>query len=133
MLKNAEGKAEKMMFIGRSQVNKPGTRWVGDRITLMMATKRVLAEGNTRAYIMQQGPAKKPEENQPAQAQTQLAGRVSPVSISASHVEPTMTILTIDHIQKSYGGRRVVDDVSFNVNRGEVVGLLGATAPGKPH
>src|SRR5262249_29523047 len=41
-----------------------------------------------------------------------------------------MTLL-IEHIQKSYGGRKVVDDVSFDVNRGEVVGLLGRNGAGK--
>lgn len=39
--------------------------------------------------------------------------------------------LRIDHVQKTYGGRRVVDDVSFYVNRGEVVGLLGRNGAGK--
>lgn len=35
------------------------------------------------------------------------------------------------HLQKTYGRRRVVDDVSLLVNRGEVVGLLGANGAGK--
>jgi lipopolysaccharide export system ATP-binding protein len=35
------------------------------------------------------------------------------------------------HVQKTYGGRRVVDDVSVNVSQGEVVGLLGANGAGK--
>ena len=35
------------------------------------------------------------------------------------------------HLQKTYSGRRVVDDVSLNVARGEVVGLLGANGAGK--
>src|SRR5215470_13617753 len=39
--------------------------------------------------------------------------------------------LTVEHIQKSYGGRRVVDGVSFTVNAGEVVGLLGRNGAGK--
>ena len=36
-----------------------------------------------------------------------------------------------EHLQKTYGRRRVVDDVSFYVQRGEVVGLLGANGAGK--
>lgn len=34
-------------------------------------------------------------------------------------------------LQKTYGRRRVVDDVSINVSHGEVVGLLGANGAGK--
>jgi lipopolysaccharide export system ATP-binding protein len=34
-------------------------------------------------------------------------------------------------IRKTYGSRRVVDDVSLNVGEGEVVGLLGANGAGK--
>ncbi len=39
--------------------------------------------------------------------------------------------LRIDNLQKSYNGRRVVDGVSFYLNRGEVVGLLGRNGAGK--
>ena len=39
--------------------------------------------------------------------------------------------LIIENLQKSYGGRRVVDGVSFHVSRGEVVGLLGRNGAGK--
>lgn len=34
-------------------------------------------------------------------------------------------------LQKTYGRRRVVDDVTLNVRKGEVVGLLGANGAGK--
>ena len=33
--------------------------------------------------------------------------------------------LKIDKINKSYKGRKVVNDVSVEVNQGEIVGLLG--------
>jgi lipopolysaccharide export system ATP-binding protein len=40
------------------------------------------------------------------------------------------TLETIE-ISKSYHGRRVVDDVSLHVSRGEIVGLLGPNGAGK--
>ncbi len=43
---------------------------------------------------------------------------------------PTST-LSIEHLQKRYGKRTVVKDVSFNVHSGEVVGLLGPNGAGK--
>jgi ABC-type (unclassified) transport system, ATPase component len=39
--------------------------------------------------------------------------------------------LSANHIRKTYGRRRVVDDVSVSVREGEVVGLLGANGAGK--
>ncbi len=39
--------------------------------------------------------------------------------------------LVAEGLVKSYGGRRVVDDVHFSVERGEIVGLLGPNGAGK--
>src|SRR3954454_3849953 len=39
--------------------------------------------------------------------------------------------LEASHVQKTYSGRRVVDDVSVSVSEGEIVGLLGANGAGK--
>lgn len=44
---------------------------------------------------------------------------------------PASQALAAHNIQKTYGRRRVVDDVSISVDPGEVVGLLGANGAGK--
>jgi len=82
VLRTPEGKAEKVYFVGRSQVNQPGRRWIADRITMTVATKKVLAEGNTKAFIIN-GPQKAP------QVETQLASRFQNAnqSISSTKIE----------------------------------------------
>jgi lipopolysaccharide export system ATP-binding protein len=42
-----------------------------------------------------------------------------------------MSVLKAASVAKAYGGRRVVDGVSLQVNGGEVVGLLGPNGAGK--
>jgi lipopolysaccharide export system ATP-binding protein len=42
-----------------------------------------------------------------------------------------MEMLQVRNIVKSYNGRRVVDEVSFDINEGEIVGLLGRNGAGK--
>jgi lipopolysaccharide export system ATP-binding protein len=44
---------------------------------------------------------------------------------------PTTSRLEARHLQKSYGSRKVVKDVSLAVSKGEVVGLLGPNGAGK--
>src|SRR5215207_7268149 len=46
-------------------------------------------------------------------------------------VDNPVDALAASHLQKSYGRRRVVDNVSVSVEQGEVVGLLGANGAGK--
>ncbi|WP_346882884.1 LPS export ABC transporter ATP-binding protein [uncultured Algibacter sp.] len=40
-------------------------------------------------------------------------------------------ILKAQNLMKSYGGRKVVKDISLEVNQGEIVGLLGPNGAGK--
>jgi lipopolysaccharide export system ATP-binding protein len=52
-------------------------------------------------------------------------------STNGSYEEYPVNALAAVHLRKTYGRRRVVDDVSLYVERGEVVGLLGANGAGK--
>lgn len=45
--------------------------------------------------------------------------------------DATTAGLQVTHLQKRYGARQVVHDVSLNVRQGEVVGLLGPNGAGK--
>ena len=40
-------------------------------------------------------------------------------------------LLTVTHLTKSFGKRRVVDDVTLSVKAGEVFGFLGPNGAGK--
>jgi lipopolysaccharide export system protein LptA len=81
LLRNAQNKAERIIFSGRSQISQPGKRWIADHIEMTVADKKVLASGNTKALILQT-PAK------PAPPAVQFAaGRNS--AISASKVDLT--------------------------------------------
>jgi len=42
-----------------------------------------------------------------------------------------MLSVEVNHITKTYGNRAVVDDVSFTVNQGEILGLIGPNGAGK--
>ncbi|MCH4164363.1 MAG: ATP-binding cassette domain-containing protein [Lentilactobacillus diolivorans] len=43
----------------------------------------------------------------------------------------TDTILQVEHLNKSFGSKKVLQDVSFTVQRGHIVGLVGPNGAGK--
>jgi ABC-2 type transport system ATP-binding protein len=42
-----------------------------------------------------------------------------------------MSVIEVEHVSKVYNGRKAVDDVSFKVERGEILGFLGPNGAGK--
>ena len=42
-----------------------------------------------------------------------------------------MALLEVSHVCKSYGANRVLDDVTFSIPKGKIVGLLGPNGSGK--
>ena len=66
-----------------------------------------------------------------AQAEPEAQADDRPFERPGALVEAGEGILSIQHIKKAYKTRRVVEDVSMVVRRGEAVGLLGPNGAGK--
>jgi len=42
-----------------------------------------------------------------------------------------MKILELEHVSKSYNTKKIIDNISFSVDLGEIFGLLGPNGAGK--
>jgi ABC-2 type transport system ATP-binding protein len=42
-----------------------------------------------------------------------------------------MSVIEVEHLSKVFNGRKAIDDVSFNVGKGDVLGFLGPNGAGK--
>ena len=42
-----------------------------------------------------------------------------------------MSILNVEHVTHSFGGRQILEDASFRLLKGEHIGLVGANGEGK--
>jgi len=64
--------------------------------------------------------------------------RAAPPPVAPAHAHlpprppaPTGTLLQVEHLSRSFGGLRAVDDVSFSVEAGEILGIIGPNGAGK--
>jgi lipopolysaccharide export system ATP-binding protein len=64
-------------------------------------------------------------------SETQSKSQLKATVISPSTTGTTEPLLATQNLAKQYRGRRVVNQVSVNVNAGEIVGLLGPNGAGK--
>ena len=78
-----------------------------------------------------------PEEKQPTELSDVLIPELTAVhpdsAAEREFPEPAMgeTMISFSHVSMSFGDRKVLDDVSFSVNRGQTLCILGRSGVGK--
>ena len=60
-----------------------------------------------------------------------LSSTHSNLSVSNSNIKSNEFIIKVEHLSKKFGDFYAVDDISFEVKRGEIFGFLGANGAGK--
>jgi len=91
-------------------------------------------KGAPAAQTEHVGPAS-PQASPPGSGQTAAAeaveGQARTVPAPAPVAVEERSLMEVEGLVKIYGGRTVVDDVSFTVRSGEIIGLLGKNGAGK--
>ena len=54
-----------------------------------------------------------------------------PAPVHTTHAASTDDVIRVEHLVKAFGTFRAVDDITFNVRKGEIFGFLGANGAGK--
>lgn len=89
-------------------------------------------ERKRRAAGREAKPAPEAEARDERSAEAPERGSVPEAAVAAAVAETEgRPLLEVERLVKIYGGRVVVDNVSFTVRRGEIIGLLGKNGAGK--
>ncbi|MBO6070586.1 MAG: ABC transporter ATP-binding protein, partial [Succinivibrionaceae bacterium] len=99
--------------------------------TLMMDSGRIIADRNTRELMAEYGAATLEEAYMkilPPEKRGKEGGFIIPPLESSDGEVPAIKAL---HLTKKFGGFTAVNDVSFEISRGEIFGFLGSNGCGK--
>lgn len=63
--------------------------------------------------------------------QSVQAAQSAPAPVDHTAIHESQPFLTVNHLQKSFGDHVVLRDITFRLQEGELVGILGSSGSGK--
>src|SRR6185436_7310811 len=78
-----------------------------------------------------QGPGRLPRRGNPRNKGRGALVKTAHPHRPAPRAEPGSPLLTVENLAVSYGGIKALKGVSLEVNRGEIVAMIGANGAGK--